>query len=263
MESNIIPFGKYKGQPIEILATDDKYRDWLLAQSWFKEQNVNIYNVIINNFREPDNTPEHNKMQIKFLNLDYRLKFAFFVNNNFFEFDSNKIGEEMEKELRENKHAKEIARGIKELKSKPLVTFTNPIFEKVDVQFFVEYGTVIPYSYLAYGGIWGETKKGDALNYTNREYFVIEIKPTISDDFPAVLRQMKISMPTNRFANNILFIGRYTGVGASESEFIEYFGTQGYRVIFDKEIESIVLPNYDEKLSPRESVKEVLRELLG
>ena len=70
MEDKLIPFGKYKGKPVEILANDKEYRNWLLAQSWFKEGNLTLYNVIINNFREPENTPEHNKMQIKFLNLE-------------------------------------------------------------------------------------------------------------------------------------------------------------------------------------------------
>ena len=32
----IVPFGKYKDQPIERIVADDRYCEWLLAQDWFK-----------------------------------------------------------------------------------------------------------------------------------------------------------------------------------------------------------------------------------
>jgi hypothetical protein len=34
--SEIIPFGEYKGQPIEILASDPKYADWLRHRTLFE-----------------------------------------------------------------------------------------------------------------------------------------------------------------------------------------------------------------------------------
>jgi hypothetical protein len=36
MSGEIIPFGKYKGQPIEALAGDPQYVAWLLQQDWFR-----------------------------------------------------------------------------------------------------------------------------------------------------------------------------------------------------------------------------------
>jgi hypothetical protein len=51
--SEVVPFGKYKGQPIEVLANDRGYLDWLTAQSWFRERYAGIYTLIINNFGEP------------------------------------------------------------------------------------------------------------------------------------------------------------------------------------------------------------------
>ena len=34
---NVIPFGKYKGRPVEALAQDREYSDWLTGQAWFRE----------------------------------------------------------------------------------------------------------------------------------------------------------------------------------------------------------------------------------
>jgi uncharacterized protein (DUF3820 family) len=64
----LVPFGKYKGQPVEVMQMDTAYCDWLSKQSWFREQYGNVYNqVIINNFTEPTETPEHNRLQMRFL----------------------------------------------------------------------------------------------------------------------------------------------------------------------------------------------------
>jgi hypothetical protein len=70
----LIPFGKYKGQPLEAIKHDKQYLDWLSTQDWFREKYANVYQqIIVNNFTEPADTPEHNKMQAKFLNEDYCL----------------------------------------------------------------------------------------------------------------------------------------------------------------------------------------------
>ena len=66
--TGLVPFGKYKGQPVEVMQMNTEYCDWLSKQSWFREQYGNVYNqVIINNFTEPTETPEHNRLQMRFL----------------------------------------------------------------------------------------------------------------------------------------------------------------------------------------------------
>jgi len=64
---NVVPFGKYKGQPVEVLRGDTAYCDWLTAQDWFRERYSGLWTVIINNFAEPSETPEHNRLQARFL----------------------------------------------------------------------------------------------------------------------------------------------------------------------------------------------------
>ena len=67
MSAEIVPFGKYKGQPVEVLAADAEYCEWLTAQPWFKARYLNVYNTVINYGAEPQDSPEHNQMQARFL----------------------------------------------------------------------------------------------------------------------------------------------------------------------------------------------------
>ena len=62
-----------------MLAQDRSYCDWLAAQPWFREQYQNVYTLIINNFTEPNETPEHNQMQVRFLDEDWQKNVAFLV----------------------------------------------------------------------------------------------------------------------------------------------------------------------------------------
>jgi hypothetical protein len=69
----VIPFGKHKGTPIEVLQeTDPKYLEWLSEQDWFRQKYANFYQVIVNHGTEPAETPEHNALQLKFLDLDFK-----------------------------------------------------------------------------------------------------------------------------------------------------------------------------------------------
>jgi hypothetical protein len=66
-DSKLIPFGKYAGQPIEVLRNDPSYVQWLMGQDWFRNRFTAIHTLIVNNFGEPTETPEHNTLQAQFL----------------------------------------------------------------------------------------------------------------------------------------------------------------------------------------------------
>lgn len=61
--------------------------------------------------------------------------------------------------------------------------------------------------------------------------FKIELKPTMGDDYPAVIRQMK------RLQATFLILGQYTGRGVSERQLREMFEASGLGVVFVQEIE--------------------------
>lgn len=69
-ELPIVTFGKYKDKSILELLSDQAYITWLKQQSWFTEQqHKSVYNIIVNQQITNVNskTPEHNKLQNKFL----------------------------------------------------------------------------------------------------------------------------------------------------------------------------------------------------
>lgn len=76
MASEVIPFGKYKGQPVEAMAADQQYIEWLMGQSWFRDRYQNIYTLVVNNFTEPSETPEHNALQTRFLDAPFAIATA-------------------------------------------------------------------------------------------------------------------------------------------------------------------------------------------
>ena len=43
MPGEVVLFGKYKGQPVEVMAADTDYCEWLAAQPWFSAKYRNIY----------------------------------------------------------------------------------------------------------------------------------------------------------------------------------------------------------------------------
>ncbi len=73
--STVISFGKHRGERIEdVMLTDRKYVDWLMAQPWFREKNPTLVTIIVNGGMPADaDTPEHNRMQALFLDGEFCL----------------------------------------------------------------------------------------------------------------------------------------------------------------------------------------------
>lgn len=193
MAQELIPFGKLKGKPLEELAKHKDYAEWLTSQPDFKRKYPDIYMFIINHFRKPDDTPEHNELQVKFLDNSFSLKLAKLLEANLFD-------------------------------GTTLPELTKPIFEVgYDVSFMASAG--------------------------HRRLYIrilIEIKPIIGDDFPSVLRQMKASMPIREDVHvsktfYCLLVRQYNGEGASKDQFIQFFQSQGYTVVFFDDIENTKL----------------------
>jgi hypothetical protein len=265
-DSNLIPFGKYKGQPIEALAQDRQYVEWLTAQPWFRERFASLYTVIINNFQEPSETPDHNALQVLFLDDAFCARFMAVLTGR----DHNAWLKELVNSIKGRRQtfvaalkeadercgdkpsssAAESAQRFRAdrlnrlLKSKAeceqaFVTFAKPIewkivfgkaFEKdgVDVQMTGSIRTTVGLPVVREQHLWGVIEYiGEART---------EIKPSVSDDYPAVLRQMRGNGST------VLFTERYTGTGATEKQFVETFKISGIKVVFRHEVEAAQLP---------------------
>lgn len=67
-----IPFGKYKGKPMEVLAGDPAYCEWIQSTPGVADRFPQVVNFIVNNFGEPAETPEHNEFQARLLDPGFR-----------------------------------------------------------------------------------------------------------------------------------------------------------------------------------------------
>jgi uncharacterized protein (DUF3820 family) len=77
MENNqiveVMPFGKYKGRQLgEAVARDPQYFQWLMQQSNLRERHLKLYENLVaiiqgTGLQQNECSPEHNQLQIKFL----------------------------------------------------------------------------------------------------------------------------------------------------------------------------------------------------
>lgn len=68
----VVPFGKYKGDDITELLKDRSYVEWARLQAWLPQRYPTIYNIIVGGVPakgkgKKQDSPEHNAMQVRFL----------------------------------------------------------------------------------------------------------------------------------------------------------------------------------------------------
>jgi uncharacterized protein (DUF3820 family) len=273
MGGAIIPFGKHKGRLIEELILDDPgYLEWLSAQDWFRTKFTILHQTIINRGSEPEETPDHNAMQVRFLDDAFCLRFMHCCLSGTDQFARarlqdilTRMSESTEQALaKKRRDAESEQRSVDywnkeddqkcvrdhKIKLHRIQAEIVQIEEELarrhtelgDITYkftrtFEERGADVVLR------IWAESKQcviehelSEAYPQDNRGAYyhyglAIELKPTIGDDYPAVLRQMK------RNGSNVLFVGEYTGKGATEEQFIKTFATASKRVVFARELE--------------------------
>jgi len=168
----LVPFGKYKGQPITTLMNDTKYLEWCKQQEWFQKFPI-VYNICVNQTISTSNqnskTPEHNKLQNMFL---------------------------------ENENVEKLLRLIyKKFRYRKNVSYS---YARCEFEGSFNWDIII--DNLSFTKIqckcnWDEEEDGYVCNCKyedddDYEYSLaniyIEIKPLLGDDYPCVLRKMKL-----------------------------------------------------------------------
>jgi hypothetical protein len=196
---NVVPFGKYRGQPVAVLMRDQSYLDWLAGQEGIRRQYPWLFGAAA------EETPEHNRYQVLFLDDE----FAHDVYEHYFP------------GVLERDHRRDLAggdyvemQGPLKTRRLPVVTFEDRI-ERRDGYRVVQSGSadvaLSLYKRSPYGNGTGSTLR-------------IEIKPQMGDDYPAVLRQMKVS------ECNMLYLVAYTGSGATLGQVRKIFSASGIAV---------------------------------
>lgn len=268
-EARIVPFGKYKGQPVEALAVDKQYVDWLTAQPWFREKFQPIYNVVVNNFGAPSETPEHNAMQALFLDNGYVVGLGLHLGllqcscfkNSWIDTQCAKLADrvrnadtnrqaELARQVdstgidwsgdsywrRALEEADKQQRALHQLKGAVEAWWKAPVydlegagaeFEEDAIDVSASF-TIAPR--LAFQS-WSDVRDFCWLSdLLTRVEMKVELKPTLGDEYPAVLRQMA------RGQTNILVIGGYEARGATLEQCTELFSRSGKTVVMLAEV---------------------------
>lgn len=83
MNTEIVPFGKYKDRPVEAMLADQNYVEWIAGQPGIMVMLQNrypaLFNIITVGAPQISDTPEHNKLQAMFLDREFQLGSSRFV----------------------------------------------------------------------------------------------------------------------------------------------------------------------------------------
>jgi hypothetical protein len=238
----LVPFGKYRNQPVDIMAADIQYVEWLMTQDWFTNGRYqNVYNTIINFGVADAKTPEHNKMQVRFLDNELVANMCTMFNYNWALNIEHCMASSYE--------------GLKTGISKKRLVNDEPPYRPYyqDIPWWKlndeeiledEYNSLIVSSYegitweldtvfesynwdVIVTGYGGHSFKGFVGGSRWVNYF-IELKPTLGDDYASVLRQidkrrMITHQKTGKCVPSILIYDEFNGTSATEKQVDEIF----------------------------------------
>ena len=274
-ERTIIPFGKYNGQPVEVLQNDPQYCQWLSSQEWFRERYSQINTLIINNFTKPEDTPEHNALQALFLDDKIVSRMITLIEKpnpefllKFYEAQYGKCMTNLQKQ-------KEYISGIAgTYGEKYLLVPCNARGGSQNYYYFDETarynstGWCNPETPLCHcrmyvtepeeypGQPWWETPEFEVhgwdvhvkggitgavtyLRSASEFDYYIEVKPCLGDDYPSILRQMKTNEKQRLLRNKcILVYKEFTAKGATLEQVKKIFESSEYIVLSFAELEA-------------------------
>ena len=241
----IVPFGKYKGQPVTDLLKDTQYLEWCKQQEWFKKQ-TNIYNICVNQTITTTNsdsrTPEHNRLQNLFLNKTNTIQFLRKILFN--------------QTIKVPKSARYNFRTV----------FESTFNWDISIENITNYKC----HERLHDGAYDDIYECDCeLDDTKINYFndiCVEIKTLLGDDYPGVLRKMKtqIKLSRNEYMDKdalnefqrykytptfVLLIKDFNSSTTSKEQLIAIFKQSSIRVVFLNEVFGEDVVSMEEKTS--------------
>lgn len=214
----IVPFGKHQGLTVaELVVRDPAYVEWLLGQSWLAQRFAKLHEAIITRGATPDDTPEHNQIQARFLDPSFRA--ATILASTPKNFESSRYRHEAYEDYEDDINRRARWRNIYKTEpegpepinpgpdTRPLVTAV--VFEASGVDAHIS---------------WGFERIG------HRNWINVEIKPSLGDDYPSVMRQMQ------RLGVTVLVIEQYASSNLPLSTVREMFKANGQILITIQDI---------------------------
>lgn len=236
---SVVPFGKYRDRPVAELAADRQYCDWLAAQPWFRERYADLYQVVIvNAAAPPEDTPEHNKLQARFLDIDYCKALLLTVCGKM-------LSDQCEYEF--GLPYRELKKRIADAEETVKRYSGNPNPTKWQAEYLAEAQTKLaaalaqkvepPQFTKALLWSWLKPTAGfecpsgfDVVIESRRGFWFklfVEVKPSIGDDYPSVLRQIRAQQRRAGHSCEYacLVYERFAADGATEQQMRSIFGS--------------------------------------
>jgi hypothetical protein len=239
----VLPFGKHKGSTVaELLAKDPAYAEWVANQGWVAERFAELHAAILSRGAATDDSPEHNAIQVRFLDETFRMACLMAAFPGRTEKWKDLGRERITKDEREEVSYYSSGRNIVELKkhqdaladleAKEIFIVSSVKFEQrgIDVEIFWD-GVLARDVKLDTRIFLGTPSFKDSPGLKLR-YVGVEIKPTMGDDFPSVMRQM------SRLRATVLVVGEYTGRAVSEPQLRQMFEANNLKLLFVRDIEA-------------------------
>jgi len=245
-ENFIIPFGKFKGQNIDTLVNDPEFRSWC---NWaINQKDINVKysefcQVVVNYFSPPKDTPEHNKLQNRFLDDNFCLALGKLCNWKPMSIrrcvrNHEKVIDKIYKTTCDWNKINDL-KSMKEYISEPVLDEDGKEIVRDDFAFlkikkvFEECGwDVIIQSD-------DSDCMSDCLAYKDCDIKIdkiaIEIKPYVGDDYPAILRQMKMTQIHPDY--QCLVYENFNAIGATIDQLKNVFSSSGFLVFSFADIE--------------------------
>ena len=229
--SEIIPFGKYKGKPIiEVISKHKKYIEWLMLQNWLSEELRSQINVFITHGgKNSEETPEHNRIQMIFLNREYRRAICSFFyrcpiipKKVSFEAKVGAIFADVFFDFK-TKGVTSSSRVCDKCKENTLFSRNYAFMEKPVMCDSCGRERPTSFDFKYYNPISGK--------------MFIEIKPSVSDEYPSVLRQIKRMQEEAERGCFVLLYGSFDSKYVSEDEFVEIFESSKIKCVSMKQLE--------------------------
>jgi hypothetical protein len=267
----IISFGKYKGQPAEVLLNDPQYTARLESQGWFRDRYPSLHTLIINSGAEPSETPEHNRLQARLLDRGFCIKLAAIVVPDALTSARQKALDERRDRL---PYAKNVLAAAQ--RNGPCIYRNGSLIgiyvsatseegrtELARLQVDVDRCTT-EIAWLETSGpqtpprdcmaeIEFEVRGWDAavilhfhlgdLKDRFTERYAVEAKPALGDEYPAVLRQIKHhghpwEHPGDRVPR-VLLVERLTAAGATKEQIEAIFSASGIQLVMLADVEAV------------------------
>ena len=239
-EHFIIPFGKWKGYPLAHLLTDPTYVAWLQMQPGLLDKHPVMKKFILKGFATPEETPTHNRLQTKFLDRQYVLaSLGLLLTPGPADCLFN-----WERHVAKTRQKYATADEGKPLRWEETrsygATFESP--EGWDVVAGARLALRGEIKAREHEGQYSYDKRSRGKNVSTfveaRAQF--ELKPTLADEYPRVLREIKYRQRQMPGFMTALVIESFSAEGATLAQVRDIFGRDEIRVVTDSEILAVM-----------------------